>query len=143
MGKITKEEFEKNWIATTGCRVAELIQRYGFAPVPCDCGESHCEGWRMLTKEQRERETEDKERAGPKLKALSVESVINFLKAVNARGVVVMVFSDNRYGMTSYGRNKADFEAMKSFTDALTVLLGAGDLQNPWPDSQEPLSLVR
>ena len=78
-----------------------------------------------------------------KLKLASLESVRKFAKATGARGVVVLVFSDDQYGVTSYGRTKKDCQLMKSFTDALAVLLSSGDLPDPWRDNRERLSAAR
>lgn len=48
---MTKDEFEKEYALRSKVSV-EWLHQQGQIAMPCDCGETGCEGWKMTQKAQ-------------------------------------------------------------------------------------------
>ena len=66
------------------------------------------------------------------MRPVPIKDVKRLATLFNARGCMVLTFSDDKYAVTSYGRNKKDCRDMQAFVDALVKPLDEGDLA-PWP----------
>lgn len=47
---MTKEEFIEAYVSNSGTLI-EVLEEIGFEAEPCDCDYEHCEGWKMVFKE--------------------------------------------------------------------------------------------